>query len=191
MVLPVLALMEQVAGQVAAVEAEHALSERIAKEVVQSVSGVADKLDLTISIKLDLRSFLNLGKKAKTAVLIGCNRAAKPVREAVIANAQGMARTGYLARSIGTKSKVFRDGNFTTVIGPKMSFSRNAPGKITRGPRKGQARKVFPYLYANVLESPKSGKRFKSFLGPAWKSQGAGYLETVKDEIAKEIEKIS
>lgn len=164
-----------------------------AKELVQSLvqdaTAEVQKLDLSVSVQLDLTKFDHLKKNIKRAVIIGCNRAAKPVRAAVIANAQGISRHGFLAKSIGTKTRFYPSKAIVTVIGPKMSFARTK-GKFARGPRAGQTRRHVPYLYSWLLEKGTKRSAAKPFLKPAWDTEGPGYLRRVAAEIEAEVAKL-
>lgn len=161
----------------------------LARELITGVMGEVSALQLGIAVQLDLEKFGALKKKAKVAVIIGCNRAAKPVKESVIAHAQSIARFGFLAKSIGTKTRVYPSGAVVTVIGPKMSYTRSR-GTYKRGPRAGEPKKSIPFLYAWLLERGTKHAAKKPFLQPAWDQHGPGYITAASREIGRELAKV-
>jgi hypothetical protein len=158
-----------------------ALSRGLVADVLGSVAG----LQLSIDVRLDAEGLKQLKGKRRTAVYRAVNRAAKPVKEAVIANASKLKRTGALAKAIGTKTRIYA-GGVVTVIGPKMSFKRRTKTK-KKGPNKGTRSNIRPYLYANLLEKGTIRAAAKPFLEPAWDAHGPGYMRRVRAEIAAEL----
>lgn len=151
--------------------------------------GGGGKVDIQAEVVLDLDKFGKLKNKAKRAVIIGANRAAKPVRAAVEANALAIARRGFTAKSVGTKTRFYAGAkSVVTIIGPKMSFTRSA-GKFTRGPRKGETKKAIPYLYAWLIEKGTVRSKARPFLGPALDARGPAYRAAVVAEVGAELAK--
>lgn len=167
------------------------LLKAVAEDLVKDVAAEASSFDLSISVELDLSNLLKLKGKARQAVYRGVNRAAKPVREAVVARATAIKLHGFTAKSIGTKTRMYARG-IITVIGPKMSFSRKRPGKAaTRGAGKGTRPNVAPYRYAWLIEFGTVRSKIKAFLQPAWDQAGPGYRKRVVGEIAAELAKVT
>jgi hypothetical protein len=129
-----------------------------------------------------------LKKNFRKAVLIGSNRAAKPTRGQVSESALRIARYGHLAKSIGTKSRIYPSGNYAAAIGPKMSFVRSL-GVWTRGKRKGQKKRSVPYKYAHLVEKGTKRSKARPFLGTA-AAEVAEYPARAALEIEREVEKI-
>ncbi len=67
-------------------------------------------LDLVLTADVSADRLKALGPKARVAVLKGANRTARPVRAAVVATAAGHQRYGFLAKSIGTKTRLYKSG---------------------------------------------------------------------------------
>ena len=159
-------------------------------QVLSNVTASSDRISVTVRVQLDLGEYRKLPPKLRRAVIVGCNRAAKPVRAAVVGHAEKIKRFGFLAKSIGTKTKFnAKTGTVVTVIGPKMSFAR-VKGKYTRGPRKGQKRWNEPWLYARFLEGGTVHAKPKQFLQPAFDAQGQRFIETARAEVAAEMAKV-
>lgn len=141
------------------------------------------------SFDLDLGDLIDLrDKKIRKAIRIGINRAAKPVRSQVKAEAERIALQGFTAKSIGTKQKVYRSGLVViVVVGPKRSYKR-VKGKYTRGKRKGE-RKVFrPASVAHFVEKGTARSKPEPFLRPALDKTSGKYQESLAAEIKAEIE---
>lgn len=141
------------------------------------------------SVQLDLGDTTKMKARARLAVRIGCQRAAKPVRAAVESKASALARYGFTAKSLGTKVKLYPNGTAVTVVGPKMSYSRTK-GKFTRGPRAGESRRHIPYLYSWILEKGSKRSAAKPFLRPALAEAGGRYVNEVADHVAAELAKV-
>lgn len=164
------------------------LAGAMVREVLGSVSR---DVQLSVSVQLDIERLLKLRKGARGAVNRAANKAAKPVRLAVIANAMRIARYGFLGKSIGTKTKLYPNGRVLSVVGPKMSYSR-MKGKFQKGPRKGQSRRHVPYLYSWLLERGTKRARPRPFLKPAWDSDGGErYLRRLAEGIQAELAKLT
>jgi HK97 gp10 family phage protein len=136
-------------------------------------------------VDVDLRPLLALkGRRTRLAVKIGIQRAAKPVRAEVTANAERIKWRGFIAKSIGTRVKQYRDA-VTVIIGPKTKVKRSI-----RRRRKGEAaRFVFPSRYAPLVEKGTKRSRKKPFLEPALDSTQDEYMRTCAAEIEAEIRK--
>ena len=142
------------------------------------------------SVDVDLAPLTAMTKGLKVALIISANRAAKPVRQAVIANAEAKSLYGFLGRSIGTKTRVYGTARIVTIIGPKMSFSRTK-GTYSRGPNKGQRRRRTPYLYGFLVERGTSRSKPKPFLEPAMAAQGGEFSKTLAESLRTELAAIA
>lgn len=157
--------------------------------ILRNATSGTGKLNLKLRVDLDLDRLKKLPPKLRRAVIIGCNRAAKPVRAAIESNAAAIARYGFYSRSIGTKTRL-KKTSVLTVIGPKMSFTR-VKGKYRRGPSKGLNRKHVPWLYARVVERGSLRSRARPVLQPAFDSTAQQYLEDCRREVAGEMAKVT
>jgi len=183
MPIPALAAVVQLLGK--------QLVQEVAKELVREVAASASAVQLEVKVELDLENLKRLKKEARQAVYRAVQRAAKPTREAVIQGAERIKKYGFLAKSIGTKTRI-KKGVIFTVIGPKMSFTRVRPGKkSTRGKSKGTKPKVAPYRYAWILEFGSYRTKPKTFLEQAWNQTGPGYKGRVIEEVAIELAKVN
>ena len=153
--------------------------------------------------RLDLRGLTAAEKALRKACRVAINRAARPVKARVVANAQAIKRRGLLAKSIRIKAKLYGTDNHVLVVGPSMRFSR-AAGK-TRGKRgaagrdaSGRHRKAtgavapekrrhVPWRYAGVISSPRAGRRFRPWLRDAHAATAGQYLRDVRREVAREL----
>jgi len=144
---------------------------------------------ITAGVELDLVDLAAVKGKAKRAVIIGANRAAKPVKAAVVSEAEKIRRHGFSAKAVGTKTRTYPSGSFVTVIGPKMSYSRTK-GKRTRGKRKGEKIRHVPYLYAWLLNKGTKRSKAKPFIQRAWSSTKAAYESGVEAAIAAEMQNV-
>lgn len=158
-------------------------------EFLKSVAATVRGMTLGIRCELDLPDLSKLKGKMKGAVLRGTNRAGKPVRAAVIANAEKIKRYGFLAKSIGNKARVYPNA-ITLVIGPKMSFSR-LKGKYKIGTKAGQKKRHVPYLYSWIVERGSKRSTPKRFLLRAWEAHQAEFMANVRREIAEELKKLN
>lgn len=145
---------------------------------------------LRLDFKADLSPLADLkDRKARIALRIAINRAAKPVKNAVKSAAEGIALRGYTAKSIGTKTKVYNGGSsVVVVIGPKRSYSRTK-GSYTRGKRKGEKRVFVPAKVAQFVEKGTGRSRKRPFLKPALDSAGSEFKDRLAAEIKAEINK--
>ncbi|QEL18532.1 hypothetical protein [Limnoglobus roseus] len=140
------------------------------------------------SVTLDLAPLDGMRKGVKLALKIAGNRAAKPIRERVIAEATSIQRYGFLAASIGTKTQSYKPTNIVSVVGPKMSFTRTR-GTYKRGPRKGQKRKHIPYLYSWLVDKGTKRSRKFGFLDKAYNSAAGNYAADLTKAFADELAK--
>lgn len=166
------------------------LVEEIARDLVKEVSASANAVALTVDVELDVEALKKLRKESRQAVYRAAQRTAKPTREAVVREATAIKRYGFLAKSIGTKTRV-KKGHIFTVIGPKMSFTRAKPKKATRGKSKGTKPKVAPYKYAWILEYGSARTKPYKWLDKAWQRTGSGYKKRLIAEIAAELAKVN
>ncbi len=170
----------------------------LVRKLVQSAAAeVVGGAKVRAEVQLDLTALMKLRKGARRAVFKAAGRAAKPVRAAVIARAEAIRRYGFLAKSIGTKTRTYPGGRIVSVVGPKMKFSRITPkkgksgrdaatGRFTAGASREGQRHV-PYLYSWLLEKGTKRSRKKPFLKPAWDAEGAGYRGRLLREIDREL----
>lgn len=188
--MPLPAILGAAAGRILSAVGQQ-LMRAVAEDLVKEVAAEAKGFDLTVSVKLDLTGLTKLKGQQRRAVYRAVQRCAKPIRASVISEAGKIKKYGFLMRSIGSKTRIYK-GGIVTVVGPKMSFVRKRPGKAaTRGENKGQRPNVRPFMYAWILE--KGSKRTKKlpFLQPAWEREGPGYRERLVSEIAGELAKVS
>jgi hypothetical protein len=139
--------------------------------------GAAGQVQVTGHVALDLEKLGRLKGRAKIAVIIACNRTAKPVKASIIASATSIARYGFLAKSIGTKTRRYPGATaaYLTVVGPKKSFSRVKAKKRIR-----------PNKYAlKLTKSPRT-----DFISPAHRQHGPGYPNRLAAEVANELGKL-
>jgi hypothetical protein len=141
-------------------------------------------------VSLDLGPLDAKVKGLGKALKIAGNRAAKPIRQAVIAEAESVQRYGFLAKSIGTKTRAYKPTNLVAVVGPKMSFTRTK-GTYTRGRRKGEKRKHIPYLYSWLVEKGTKRSRRYGFLEKAYNSTAAGFAADLSKAMADELAKLN
>ncbi len=127
-----------------------------------------------------------LGKALK----IAGNRAAKPIRLAVIAEADSIKRFGFLSKSIGTKTRSYKPTNLVSVVGPKMSFARTK-GTYTRGPRAGEKRRHVPYMYSWLVDRGTKRSRKFGFLEKAYNSAGHNFAGDLTRAMADELTKLN
>lgn len=117
----------------------------------------------------------------RKAIRIAVNRAAARIKAAVAANAQASRRLGHLIKSLRIRVKVYRQFTHVAIVGPGRSFTRSG-GRIRRGPRKGERRRIRPGRYAHLVE------RVKPFIRPAQDGTALQFREEVTREIAREIQ---
>lgn len=140
-------------------------------------------------VELDLSPADQLrGSGLRRALRIGISRAASPVKASTVRHAEAIKRYGFLAKSIRIRLRVYRSDKFVAVIGPSASYTRTK-GKITRGPRKGQARKFRPSRIAHLVEKGTRHSRARPWLAPAFAESAGRYLRDVGTEIGREVEK--
>lgn len=128
-------------------------------------------------------------KSASGPIKQSVNRSLKPLRAAVISQAQGLKKRGHLAKSIGNRVKLYRSGNVAGIVGPKMKYLRKR-GKYTRGKKQGQPRNIRPYLYAMIISSPKSGRRYRPWLKNAMASAGGVTVRQLRDDVRRQLQEL-
>lgn len=125
------------------------------------------------------------------AMRISLNKAASPVKAAVISTAP--ARFGFLKKAQRIKVKHYQGGNiWVAVVGPTRSVSRKK-GVRTRGPKKGEAIIHKPANYARLVEKGHGGPRpapAKSFLRPALSTSKSTYFTTLEAALAEQVKKL-
>jgi hypothetical protein len=138
------------------------------------------------SVEVDLAPLLAMGKGLRVGLIKAGNRAARPIREAMIAETAKGQRYGFLSKSIGTKTKVYGGKRLVTVVGPKMSFSRTK-GKYTRGKRAGQPRRIIPYLYALLVNKGTRHSRGWNYLERILAAKAGEYGAILSQEVGVEL----
>lgn len=141
---------------------------------------------LGASVEVDLAPLLAMGKGLKVGLIKAGNRAARPIREAMIAETQQGQRFGFLSKSIGTKTKVYGGERLVTVVGPKMSFSRTK-GKFSRGKRKGQSRRHVPYLYSWLVNKGTKRSKGRHYLESILAAKAGEYAANLSKEVGVEL----
>lgn len=140
----------------------------------------------TVRAEVDLAPLIALkGKGSRIALRKAINRAAKPVRLAMIAEAERIARFGFTAKSIGTVTKVYRD-RVIVVIGPKRKYSRTK-GKFKTGPRAGQAKKFQPARYTKNVEKGTKYARPNPFVLPTLRKTAGEFQARLAAEVQAEF----
>lgn len=140
---------------------------------------------------LDLSPLERAEKRLRLACRKAIQRAARPVVQRVKQNAEGIKRYGFLAKSI--RQKVTIKGstdNHLLVVGPSMKFSRAVPrvkGQKRQLGKDGKPKRIIPYLYALILSSEKSGKRFRPWLRDAHSACREQYIRDAKRETWSEL----
>lgn len=143
---------------------------------------------LKARMDLDLSPAEGLTKGGiRKAMRIGLNRAASPVKAAVVSHAEGVKRFGYLAKSIRIRLRIYPNDRFVAVIGPSTKVSRKK-GKFKRGPRKGQPRVFVPSKYAHLVEKGTKRSRAKPWLQPAHDEAAPQFVQQAPAEVIREIE---
>lgn len=144
-------------------------------------------MTLSVRATVDMRPAESLRKGgARKATRIGLNRAAAPVKAAVVSEAQAVARFGYLAKSIRIRLREYPPDKWVSVIGPSAAFSRTK-GKFKKGKRKGQPRKVIPAKYAHLVNKGTKRSKPRPFLVKAHRRTAAGFVRDAAAEVGKEI----
>jgi HK97 gp10 family phage protein len=142
-------------------------------------------------VDIDISGLMELSEKGvRRALKIALNRAASPVKAAVVSAAAGIANRGYLSKSIRIKTKVYDSGAAVAIIGPSRNYVRTK-GTISRGPRKGQVRRFIPANYGTLTERGTSRSAARPFLSPALGSTQAQFQSVVQEEINREIQKVA
>lgn len=129
-------------------------------------------------------------KIQKQILLRAVTRASTPIRKA--AKATAPVRTGALKKSMSTKAKRGRNKNVAfAIIGPRKSFME-VHGTISRGPKKGNPRRVVPRYYAHLVERGHRGPHpagAKPFLTNAASSAMPKALTVMKEVVGIGIQK--
>jgi hypothetical protein len=123
----------------------------------------------------------------RKAMRIGLNRAASPVKAAVVSHADAVKRYGYLGKSIRIKLKGYPADRFVAVIGPSTKYTRTK-GKYTRGKRKGEKRVFRPSKYAHLVEKGTGRSKPRPWLKPAYDESAGQFIDQAGVEVGREIE---
>lgn len=114
--------------------------------------------------------------------------ASKIVKTAVKNNAYGLARYGFLAKSIGSKIKTYTSVA-VAIIGPRSKYIKTR-GDYTRGKQKGQPRIVRPSQYAHLVERGGKHIKPKPFLAAAMETTKESYWSALCKAIDRRISSI-
>lgn len=140
-------------------------------------------------VELDLTPGEKLARSGlRKATRIGMNRAASPVKAAVVSAASAVKRYGYLAKSIRIRLRSYPADRFVAVVGPSTKFTR-VKGRYTRGQTPGAARLNKPWKYAWLVEWGTKRSRAKPWLRPAQAAAGPAFVKRAQAEVGKEIAK--
>jgi hypothetical protein len=146
--------------------------------------------DVIFRCELDLPNLSELKGKNKSAAYRAINRAAKPIREAVINEATRIAVWGFLYKSIGTKTKLYAGSKFMTAIGPKSSYIRKGK-KRKSGKHKGEKPVIRPVRFGWLLAKGTRRTRKFDFLTAAWVATGQGaFINRAYAELRSEFAKL-
>jgi HK97 gp10 family phage protein len=143
--------------------------------------------------KIDLSPLDGLKSSISNKILRkAVTKASKVVRDAVKSNAQGIARYGYLAKSIGVKVKQYGD-TAVAIVGPRSKWVKER-GIKTKGKHKGEPRRFKPSLIAKLVEKGTKHSAAHPFLAPALASTKEHYFqlasESIKQSIADQLSKM-
>lgn len=139
-------------------------------------------------VELDLANLDKLRKGvARKAVRIAVNRASAPVKAAVVAGAERIRRFGYLVKAQRIRVRIY-GGKFVSVIGPTRKFTRTK-GKYTRGPKKGQPRRIRPANYAHLADQGTEHSEPHPYLIPALNATKGTYARLIRSEVKRELAK--
>lgn len=111
--------------------------------------------------------------------------ASKIVRTAVKNNAAGLARYGFLAKSIGSKIKTYQSVA-VAIVGPRSKWTKER-GHYTRGKKKGNPRIFRPSAYAHLLEGGAKHTKAKHFLSDALTSTQSAYFDALTNAVGRRI----
>jgi len=144
-------------------------------------------LDSKIKFSFDVVSELEkLDKKIRNVTMRKTmNKAAKPVKDAVITNAP--ERYGFLKKSFRIKVIHYKDRKvWCAIIGPKSDFKRNK-GKYKRGPKAGQAYVHRPAKYAHLVDKGTQFITAKEFLVTSLNETHNQYVRSVEASVKEAI----
>lgn len=112
------------------------------------------------------RMFAHLSGRGSLRVIEhATSMAVKPIVSAAKRNARRFRRTGLLAKSIGHKTTVYRDGNIYAAIGARNGFAQT----ISPGPGLKPI-KVNPAKYSHLVEQGTVRSAPRPFLRPAFEA---------------------
>lgn len=135
---------------------------------------------------LDLSPLENVrGSAVRMALRQGINKAAAPVKAAVVSGAERIKLRGFIAKSIRIKVKMYdQSTKWVAVIGPGSKFSRARPGKKPKGkPRQ----RIFPAHYAHFTEKGTGRMNPKPFLKPALDATRGRFLEAIRINMKEKL----
>lgn len=110
------------------------------------------------------------------------------VRKAVKQNAQGVKRTGALAKATGDRMRTYKGGGAVVAVVGQDAKKTWTLGVYSRGKRKGEPRRIKPANYAHLVEKgTKRGAPGRHFMRRAHDSTAQFYIEHVRREIARRV----
>lgn len=143
---------------------------------------------LAARVDLDLSPSEGLQKSGlRKATRIGLNRAASPVKAAVVSHAEAVKRFGYVGKAVRIRLRTYPADRFVAVIGPSTKYTRKK-GKFSRGKKKGQARVFRPSKYAALVNSGTRHGRPTHWLDQARDQAGPGFVATAPGLVLQEID---
>lgn len=123
----------------------------------------------------------------RKATRIGINRAASPVKAAVVAQAEAVRRFGFMAKAVRIRLRTYPADRFVAVIGPASKVVRTK-GKFKKGKRKGQPKKIIPAKYAHLVNAGTVRSKATHWLDRAHAQSAPRFLATVGAEVGREVE---
>lgn len=140
-------------------------------------------------VELDMSPAEDLSRSGiRLALRVGMNRAASPVKAAVVSHAAAVRRLGHLAKSIRIRLREYPADRWAAVVGPTTKYVRTK-GRYTRGRTPGAARFIKPAKYAHLVEKGTARSRAKPWLRPAHDATAQQFLDRVGAEVGGEIER--
>lgn len=145
------------------------------------------------SVKLNLKPLGYLrGGKMNIAIRKSINKAAAPVKQALIAAAP--KKSGDLAKSIKIKSKYYAaTKTWAAIVGPSRA-KKKPPKPVVAGKRRGRKPKVrkpfSPTRYAWQVEHGTKHSRSKPWLKPTLNSMKSVYESILTSSLKSEIAQI-
>lgn len=123
----------------------------------------------------------------KTALRKGVTAGTKVVLDKAKAKVQ--RRSGLLAKSLGRKTKVFRnDGAVVGIVGPRVGFKKQT-GVVKTGKKAGQPIMENPTQIAHLIEKGTRRSRAFPFMRPALDESKGEVARAVTEAVQAELHK--